>query len=329
MVVNDGTELPDDGRDDQTDPAPVHTRPEIDAASDPEQYFLLHDAAENDSPEAVTELAQRINNVDFIDDDDEEYPGRTALWTAVFANRPDNARALMAAGADPWRPMMNDWSPGRLSLAGPTPTLFRVPPGVSGLSPSEIAAVTEARRLIAALGDLDYFGLGMACVADITAAEAARRLEAIPADVEDVVAIIEDLMSHLDDSQTVAGVTDVPGGCVVSQPWGPLPYMTGVTKRLSAGTVCYGMHDNPKGGHYGTVVRDGVIDEGDDHPGGGGVYPDDPTEEILATYLYNGHAVAYCCARMGLRLTDARAITGPPDMWVRLPERDWWNDQAA
>ncbi|WP_049557052.1 ankyrin repeat domain-containing protein [Nonomuraea sp. SBT364] len=325
MAINDGPGLPDDGRDHQTDPAPVRTRPEIDAAPDPEQYFLLHDAAENDSPEAVTELAQRIADVDFLDNDDEEYPGRTALWTAVFANRPDNARVLVAAGADPWRPMMNGWSPGRLSLAGPTPALFSIPPGVSGLSPSETVAVTEARRLIGALRDLDYFGLGMACVAGITAAEAARRLEAVPADDGDVAAINEDLGGHLDDSQTVVGVTDVPGGCIVSQPWGYLPNTPGVAKRLSAGTVCYGMYDNPKGGHHGTVFRDGVLEEGDTHPGGGGVYQDDPAEEILATYLYHHHAVAYCCARMGLRLTDAKAITGPPDIWLRLPERDWRN----
>jgi hypothetical protein len=323
MVVNDGTGLPDNRRDDHTDSGPAHTRPETGGPPDPEEYFLLHDAAENDSPEAIAELIQRIDDVDFIDDDDEEYPGRTALWTAVFANRPDNARVLVAAGADPWRPMMNGWSPGRLSLAGPTPALFSIPPGVTGLSPAEAAAVTEARRLIAALGDLSYFGLGMACVADITAAEVARRLEAVPADDEDVAAIIEDLGSHLDDSQSVVGVTEVPGGCVVSQPWGYVPYTPGVATRLSAGTVCYGMYDNPKGGHHGTVFRDGVMEEGDTHPGGGGVYPDDLTEEILATYLYHHHTVAYCCARMGLRLTDARAIAGPPDMWLRLPERDW------
>lgn len=184
--------------------------------------------------------------------------------------------------------------------------------------------MTEARRLIAALGDLDYFGLGMACVAGITAAEAAQRLEAVPADAEDAEAIREDPRSDYDDSLTVVGVTDVPGGCVVSQPWGHTPSAPGITERLSAGTVCYSMYNNPKGGNHGGVIRDGVIKEGDTHPGGGGVYLDDSTEEILATYLYHHHAVAYCCARMGLRPTDARAITGPPDMWLRLPERDWW-----
>ncbi|MDA0631933.1 hypothetical protein OUY22_00775 [Nonomuraea sp. MCN248] len=161
-------------------------------------------------------------------------------------------------------------------------------------------------------------------MADRTAAEVARRLGAVPADDEDVAAIIDDLGPHL-DRQTVVGVTEVPGGCVVSQPWGYVPHTPGVVRRLSAGTLCYGMYDNPKGGHHGTVFRDGVMEEGDTHPGGGGVYPDDPTEEILAAYLYHHHAVAYCCARTSLRLTDARGITGPPDMWLRLPEREWRN----
>jgi len=84
------------------------------------------------------------------------------------------------------------------------------------------------------------------------------------------------------------------------------------------------MYDNPKDGHRGTLLRDAIFEEGDTHPGGGDPYPDDPSEEILAAYLYQGHAVAYCCARTGLRPTDARAITGAPDVWLRLPDRDWW-----
>jgi hypothetical protein len=48
--------------------------------------------------------------------------------------------------------------------------------------------------------------------------------------------------------------------------------------------------------------------------------------EILLSYLYLYNAVAYSCAYAGLRLTDARAITGPPDTWLRLPPRDYWQD---
>lgn len=274
----------------------------------------LHEAAEHGSPQVVAELARRVTDVDA------EYDGRTALWEAVFNNRPDNARALVAAGADPWRPMMAGWSPGRLSLATPASGLFTPPPGAPGLSAAEAAAVAEAGRLISALGEFDYDGLGLACVAGISAAEAVRRLEAEPADDEDIEEILEDPWADWEDNLAVVGVTEVPGGCVVSQPWGYIPANPEVHERLSAGTVSHGLFANPKSGNQGSVTRDGVVEEWDTHPGGGTVSPDDSAEEILSTYLFHYQAVAYCCAGAGLRLTDARSITGPPDLWVRLPE---------
>ncbi|MGW0335425.1 ankyrin repeat domain-containing protein [Streptomyces sp. NPDC003011] len=96
----------------------------LDQGADPESWIgsrALHRAACFGSPEAVTELARRVADVDAL-----EY-GTTALWEALFADRPDNARLLAAAGADPWRPQLGGWSVGRLSLAGPTPDLFTPP----------------------------------------------------------------------------------------------------------------------------------------------------------------------------------------------------------
>ncbi|MEU6424399.1 ankyrin repeat domain-containing protein [Microbispora sp. NPDC046973] len=298
-------------------------RARLDAGADPNRgaFFHgrpLHAAAECGSPDVVAELAARVDDVDA------EHEGRTALWSAVFANRPDNARVLVEAGADPWRPMMNGWSPGRLSLATPAPDLFGDPAGRPGLSDAEAAVVAEARRLIAAVGDFDHDGMGLACVAGIAAAEAVRRLEAVSVDAAEAEEIAEDPWSFMDESFGVVGVTDVPGGCVVSQPWGYGPSMPGVTELLSAGTVCYAMFANPKSGNQGSVTRNGEIVEWDTHPGGGSPYPEQPADEILLEYLYQGEAMAYCCAGAGLRLDDARAITGEPDMWVRLPERDYW-----
>jgi ankyrin repeat protein len=74
----------------------------------------LHQAAASGSAEVVAELAGRAADVDAMSH------GCTALWRAVAANRPDNARALLAAGADPLGDMMSGWSPARLSLAGLT-----------------------------------------------------------------------------------------------------------------------------------------------------------------------------------------------------------------
>lgn len=302
-------------------------RARLDAGADPNSGVYafgsfdgkpLHLAAEYGTPESVTMLAGRVDDVDA------EFDDRTALWVAVFADRLDNARALVAAGADPWRPMMAGWSPGRLALAGPEPGLFPIPPGHPGLSPSETAAVSEARRLIAALEEVEEEeGIGVACVANITAAEAARRLEAGPADDADIEAVLDDPWSDIDGSLGIVGVTDVPGGCVVTQPWGGVPYTPEVTRPLSVGTVCYSMFANPKSGDQGAVARDGVVEDSDTHPGGGDPGGHLTAEEILAEYLYQGEAVAYCCAAAGLRLTDARSVVGPPGLWLRLPERDY------
>jgi hypothetical protein len=275
----------------------------------------LHFAAEWGTPETVAELARRVDDVDA------EFDDRTALWTAVFAHRLDNARTLVAASADPWRPMMAGWSPGRLALAGPTPDLFPVPAGHPGLTPDEAATAAEAHRLIAALADIDDY-MGVACVADLTTTEAARRLEARPVDDTTMEPVLEDPWADPDAHLGIVGITDVPGGCVVTQPWGYIPSTPEVTLPLSEGTVCYSLFANPKSGDQGLVSRDGVIEDSDTLPGGGDAGGHLTADEILAEYLYQGEAVAYVCAKAGLRLPDARAIIGPPDLWVRLPERD-------
>ncbi|CAM5473544.1 hypothetical protein SGLAM104S_05883 [Streptomyces glaucescens] len=120
-------------------------------------------------PGAVAELARWVADVDAV-----EYGG-TALWEAVLAGRADNARALADAGADPWRPLIGGWSPGRLALAGPGPELFALPEGEPGLTDAERATAEEGRRLLDALGSFHYEGIGLACVAGIDAREAVRR----------------------------------------------------------------------------------------------------------------------------------------------------------
>ncbi|MFI6531706.1 ankyrin repeat domain-containing protein [Nonomuraea sp. NPDC050547] len=271
-------------------------------------------AAEAGSPEVVAELAARSADVDA------EVDGRTALWCAVYAGRADNARALAEAGANPWRPMMNGWPPGRLALAGPTPGLFPRPDGEPGLTDAEQAFVARARALIAALADITDDGHSVTCVAGIDAAEAVRRLEATPATDEEIEEIFDDPFDDMDENLKFLGVTDVPGGCVVAQPWGFGADIPGVQKALSAGTRCYGLYANPKSGNQGSAAVDGIVVEWDTHPGGGDTDESEPTEEILRAYLLQGHAEAELCVRAGLLLPDSRAITGTPDLWVKLPD---------
>lgn len=272
----------------------------------------LHHAAREGSAEVVAELARLVDDVDAIED------GRTALWLAVNEDKPDNARALVAAGADPNRQMMAGWTPARLSLAGSTPDLFDT--GAT-LTPQEAAAVAEARRLTDALAEIDGDGMSLCCVADVDSTEAVRRLNATI--IEDEIDV-EDLWDGLDDDSILTlGITDVPGGCVVSQPWAYGASMPLVALLLSAGTVCYGMYANPKSGNQGESVHDGVITGSDLHPGGGWCAADAPSAEVLRTFLYRNRAIEYCCAYAGVRPADARPFT-EPDRWLRLPARNWW-----
>ncbi|TDD41056.1 ankyrin repeat domain-containing protein [Nonomuraea terrae] len=293
-------------------------RARLAAGADPHEAALsheapLHAAAGRGSPEVVAELARRVRDVDA------EHDGRTALWVAVFNDRPDNARALVAAGADPWRPMMAGWSPGRLSLAGPTPGLFfPFPAGHAGLTEAEAAAVAEADRLIGMLGDIQGDGFGLACVRGVSAAEAARRLAAEPVDDEELDEILDDPFDE-DDAMRIVGFADMPGGCVVSQEYGYMPFTPVVMRLLSAGTVAYGMYANPKSGNQGCAYRDGEVVAGDTHPGGDDASTTDSAEEILLKYLYAGRAEAYCYAAAGLRPAVAA-----PETLLRLPERDYW-----
>ncbi|WP_392895423.1 ankyrin repeat domain-containing protein [Streptomyces sp. LN699] len=291
----------------------------LDEGADPEAWSggrPLHRAASWGSPRVIAELARRVMDVDALED------GTTALWKAVWSDRPDNARALAAAGADPWKPLIGGWSPGRLSLAGPTPDLFGVPEGMRGLSLVERTTARAGARLVAALADLHYEGTGLACVAGIDAEEAARRLEATPADAEVLKQLREEPWAYdFDPNLQIVGVTTVRGGCIVTQPWGYAPSTRGVLTRLSAGTVCYGLYANPKSGDQGKIARNGSLEGSDLNPGGS-PDPGDSPDEVLASYLYRHRAVAYACGFTGLRLTDARAVAGPPDAWVELPRRD-------
>ncbi|MFE4518208.1 ankyrin repeat domain-containing protein [Kitasatospora sp. NPDC056783] len=307
-------------------------RARLDTGADPDAWGSrrpLHRAATVGSPEVVAELAGRVADVDAPED------GTTALWEAVVARRPDNARALVAAGADPWRPQLGGWSPGRLALAGPDPALFPRSDGEPGLTAAEQAVVRRGRQLVEALGRFHYEGTGLACVAGIDAAEAIRRLGATPVEEEFMADFLDDPYGRGDDpyghgtdeSLLIVGVTAVPGGCVVTQPWGYVPSTPGVMARLTTGTVGYGLYANPKSGNQGSVVRDGTVEARGLHPGGG-PRPRDTPEEVLDAYLYHHHAVAFACSFAGLLPTSARAVTGPVDTWVRLPDPDHWATDA-
>ena len=305
----------------------------------------LHFAADNGTGEVVAELAAHVSDVDALD------AARSALWVAVYERQTSAIAALLAAGADPWRPMMAGWSPGRLALAGPDAALFATTdtstgdtavggPGARALSPAETELVARSARLSAVLADLPIDGLSLAAVAGIDAREAIRRLQATPDDrlptnadaadqALDPQQIGEDVwelaLDHPDGTEPLVGVSDVLGGCIITQPWGYAANMPGVQRLLSAGTRCYGLYANPKSGNQGSTCLDGTITGWDLHPGGP-ADAEDPADLVLISFLHRLDAVGYACAYAGLQLNDARPVTGPADHWVRLPERDYWTE---
>ena len=195
---------------------------------------------------------------------------------------------------------------------------------VDALTPEELAAVEERDRLVAALGGVpDDDGFSLACVAGVDAQTALLRLEAESVQVTDeqVQDWWEDPFDEI--AEHTIGVTTVPGGCVLVQPWGFSASMPGVLDRLSVGTVAYGMYANPKSGNQGSIHRDGETVGWDLHPGGG-VDEEDTPADVLRARLYEDEPVAFCLAYAGLRPVDNRAFV-TPDLWLRLPARDYWN----
>ena len=204
------------------------------------------------------------------------------------------------------------WVPGRPEWPTPVPKLVPDAADDPNLTPEEKVVAAESRRLIGVLGDPFDDGYSLVCVADVNVAEAVRRLEAT------VLADHATPEPGVEADILVMGATDVPGGCVLFQPWGYGAQMSGVLEALSVNTTCYGMYANPKSGDQGSVVADGIWVDSDLFPGGG---PDeDDDEPQLLERLYEDHAIAYCFAYVDLKPVDARSITGPPDLWLRVPE---------
>ncbi len=290
-------------------------RRRLDAGADPNTGPFwttpLVSAVEFGTAEVVAEVAARVDDVDQLTD------GRTALWRAVYEGKPDVAQVLLAAGADPVRPMMSGWSPARLSRA-----TRHVIPSDEVLTEDEQLAIREAGRMTLTLQDLPYFeGYSIACVGEIDAEEAIRRLNAtvVPAAEVPPEAVDGPWWPYPfgDDSERALGVTDVPGGCILVQPWYFAAQQSELMKPLSTGTVAYGMYANPKSGNQGNIHRDGRTIGWDLHPGGW-AGERDGTMEVLMAYLYDGKAVAYCCAYAGLRPRNVKAFT-EPDQWILLP----------
>ncbi|TDB94159.1 ankyrin repeat domain-containing protein [Actinomadura sp. 7K534] len=222
---------------------------------------------------------------------------------------------LAELGADPWRPMMDGWSPGRLSLAGSLGDLFEIPEGQT-LTGHERAMADAGPELAEVFSGISYDGFSVACVAGLTAVETLQRLT-----VGEVI-VVDDHTPWYEEEicgeRDIVGVTDVPGGCVIAQPWGYRAVH--VLEAVTAGTFAYGMYANPKSGDQGRIAEDGRQVKWDLHPG----YdpdPDSTAREVLASFASCGDALVNCLVYSGLK-PDSTDCLERPDAWVRLGPRD-------
>lgn len=282
----------------------------------------LHEAAMSGLPlRTVEPLIRESADVDTV------WWGRTPLWDAVMHRHHEIARRLADAGADPWRPLIAGWSPGRLALAGPYPALFGPPPADARLTPAEQAEVTRAQELIDAVGPVAADGTSIACVSRVDSAEATGRLRAVPIDIPDSADWAIDpwsqgLTEH--EVEYTIGISDVPGGCIVTQWAGTTACAPGVLTPLTRGTTGYALQAGPHGEAQGTLFRNGRLIDNDLSPGNGRSLPDDSADEVLRTYLYYQNPIPYCCDLTGLAPGGPHPFTGPPDHFLRLPPIDLW-----
>ncbi|WP_412515303.1 ankyrin repeat domain-containing protein [Actinomadura madurae] len=296
---------------DFTDPEKVLLR--LEAGADPlgELWMFdtpLHMAAREGSPQVVFELASRARDLDAF------CRGRSALWNAVYHHRDDNALVLAELGADPWRPMMDGWSPGRLSLGGSFGDLFEIPED-QALTDRERAMADAGPQLAEVFSGISYDGFSVACVAGLTAVEAMQRLP-----VGEVILVEDQAPWYEEDfcgEGDIVGVTDVPGGCVIGQPWAYRA--VDVLEMVTAGTFAYGMYANPKSGSQGHIAEDGRRVKWDLHPG----YDpdaDSTAREVLASFASCHDAIVHCLLYAGLK-PDSTDCLERPDAWVRLGSR--------
>ncbi|MFF3209834.1 ankyrin repeat domain-containing protein [Streptomyces sp. NPDC002886] len=292
----------------------------------------LHRIAESGRPESVAELAGLVADVDALDHLDGS--GVTALWEAVAHGRADNAAALLAAGADAWTPRIAGRSPGSLALSTDMAALFADLPGAVPRSAQEVTAQREADEQALVFRGIHTEGLSVAFVAGITEDEAVRRLGTDPERCR-VLDLDREPGPYgtgpdgfdpsAEEAERFIGVTGVPGGCVLIQPFWYGASTPKVLRALSPGGRAYGVYFNAAGGTFGQLSVDGREDEHEEI--GLPPYEGSPEGHWLHRFwqwgpeedLRGARSLAYACARAGMRLEDGRAVEGPPRRWVELP----------
>ncbi|MFC4907268.1 hypothetical protein [Actinomadura gamaensis] len=180
------------------------------------------------------------------------------------------------------------------------------------LAPGERAMIEDGPELAELCAGIAHDGFSLACVADRRAVEVLSLWTVTEVIVTDEQTPWYEL--DFGGDEDVLGITDVPGGCVIAQPWGD--EADSVLRSVTAGTFGYGMYANPKSGDQGRIAEDGEIVRGDLHPGHRS-YGDVGGREVLAAVASGGSAIAHCLLYAGLR-PDSLDFLEYPDAWVRV-----------
>jgi hypothetical protein len=179
--------------------------------------------------------------------------GETPLWCAVRRGYEEETLALLAAGADPWRPVRGDRSAGRVALDGPLAPIFEGLPGAPTVSDEERAAQARADELISFYEQWHYLpdALCLAFVRGVDEDEVFRRLGLDPAEYPPVD-VDEYTAGHdfYDSDHSVLWVRSVEGGGVmVYDSWGIAPVSDLFCAAVSAdGAEVASTFNNPAGG---------------------------------------------------------------------------------
>ncbi|MFS7873898.1 ankyrin repeat domain-containing protein [Streptomyces asiaticus] len=244
------------------------------AGADPDRVLgghmaPLHSAACSGSAEVLAELLTVAREVDQPD-----AAGRTPLWHAVRNWDREKASALIAAGADPWRPREADGrSPGELAWWTPLADLVAGVPGAREPSPGERAAQRAADELIAAFDAEEGEYQDWGCVAFVAGRSVPEVVAALGGDI--VATIGEDGGEDGDENGEADGAADyadvlleeegrvlvgaAPGGVVLQQFDGIAIHGEEVLAPLSRGTVAVSVFDHPDAFIHPSIARDGAM----------------------------------------------------------------------
>ncbi|WP_436774532.1 ankyrin repeat domain-containing protein [Yinghuangia sp. YIM S09857] len=297
---------------------------------------VLHVATEFGSPDVVAELAAHVDDIDAV----APWSGESALWKAVCLGKTDNAAALLAAGADPWRPVMGRHSAGSIARWTKLAPLFAQLPGYVAPTDAERAAQDAADRQAVVIAEEEYFMLSVTFVAGLDEDEVIHRLGGDPSDcpVLDLDATPgpfgtgpDGFNPHDPDvAERFVGIRAVPGGCAVLQPNGLIAATSTVVTALSRGTRAYGIYLSFVKGTYGELAVDGTSvcneelqrnlrGESLDSQALYRFWDNDPEGAVDSHIMWTAYKLAYAAAEAGVSVTDASQIAGPPNRWLELP----------